>query len=201
MAFLDREFDAGTYPADQDWADTGPWTVPHADESADTERRRILTEMFSLHHRGLCAFITRRVGNPDDAHDIVQSAYFEAYRCLPKFQGRSNLKTWLYGITLNIMRNHLSRSPWRDHASIDDPDVEALADAMPSPNDTYRTRDEMRRVLRALEEAPEDQRETLLLVSVDGLSYGDAAARLGVPIGTVRSRVSRLRATLREIRD
>ncbi len=169
-------------------------------ESVEKNRQKVISDLFVKHHRNLCAFIARRIGNADDANDIVQNAFLEAYRSHARFRGESNLKTWLYGITLNVMRNHLMRSPWRQHHSLDDAEAAAIPDASPSQFDIYDSHEGINRVMAAMEDAPKDQRETLCLVAFDGLSYEDAAAQLGVAVGTVRSRVSRLRATLREVR-
>jgi RNA polymerase sigma factor (sigma-70 family) len=180
--------------------------VPVQDAPVDAEgesqpqefiRQQVIGELFATHHCNLCAFITRRVGNPDDAHDIVQHAFLEAYRCHGRYRGESNAKTWLYGIALNVMRNHLSRSQWRRQESLDDAELASMDGGMPSLPDALASQQDCIRVLTALEKAPEEQRETLLLVALEGFSYEEAAVRLGVAVGTVRSRVSRLRAVLR----
>ena len=181
-------------------APEGPSESTFIGENVDKNRHEVISDLFIKHHRNLVSFIARRIGNPDDAHDIVQHAFMEAYRSHARFRGDSNLKTWLYGITLNIMRNHMIRSPWRQHQSLDDAEAAAIPDSMPSQFDAYHAQEDMARVMKAMDHAPEDQRETLCLVAFDGLSYEEAAAQLGVAVGTVRSRVSRLRATLREVR-
>jgi RNA polymerase sigma factor (sigma-70 family) len=170
------------------------------DETAgmsDAERKRIIDGLVASHYDRLCAFVVRRVGNHDDAMDIAQGAYLEAFRCLPRFAGRSNLSTWLYGIALNLLRSHLARNRSRETVSIDDAqDLLPIAEA-PSVHDSYDARIDLDRVLEALEGAPADQRDTLLLVAIEGMSYHEAALKLGVAVGTVRSRVSRLRTALR----
>jgi len=167
----------------------------------DAERQRIISELFRTHHARLCGFLARRLSNPDDASDLAQGAFVEAFRCLPRFAGRSHLSTWLYGIALNLLRSHLARTHARGCSSLDEAEETDLIDTAPSLHAAFETRAELHRVLDAIASAPPEQRETLLLVAIEGQTYEDAALRLDVAVGTVRSRVSRLRATLRSVRD
>lgn len=193
--------DADYFDSATDSSGTACDPVPAPDPGAmsDEERRRIIDELFTSHFERLCGFIERRVRSRDDAQDIAQTAYLEAFRCLPRFAGRSNLSTWLYGIAMNLLRRHVSANRGYQFMSIED-SAEGLhmPDETCSLHDSFDRRVDLERVLAALGSAPEEQRETLLLVVLEGMTYEEAAVRLAIPIGTVRSRVSRLRATLRE---
>ena len=170
----------------------------HPDWLVEQTNRSTVGTLFADHHASLLSFIVRRVGNPEDARDIVQQTFLEAQRSIAGFRGDANLKTWLYGIALNVMRNHLSRSRrWVYTPLEEDTDVN-LNDAAPPPAELFEGKEQLIRVARVLMAAPSEHREALLLVALEGMSYEAGAERFSVPVGTIRSRISRLRAALRE---
>ncbi|MBF0325797.1 MAG: sigma-70 family RNA polymerase sigma factor [Alphaproteobacteria bacterium] len=140
-------------------------------------------------------FILKQVGDRADAEDLTQEAFLQAFRGFESFQGRSLPSTWLFGIAVNVVRTHLRRSPQLRHTYVPE---EALAEL---PNEGNPLADlEMRRRIEALDAAlfrlPDDWREVLVCVSMEGLSYEQTATVLDLPIGTVRSRLSRARERL-----
>jgi RNA polymerase sigma factor (sigma-70 family) len=159
---------------------------------------RLFRDLVTQHGERLHAFVLRHIGHPDDAEDIAQQAFVEAAASMARFRGESQLSTWLYGIAMNLVRNYLSRAPHRVHRMEGEEALEVLAD---ESDGLDRQLDRNRALSRLTEElsslAPE-MREVLLLVAVDQLSYEEAASLLCIPVGTVRSRVSRARATLKE---
>ncbi|MFM1990948.1 MAG: hypothetical protein RJA99_3905 [Pseudomonadota bacterium] len=196
-----QDFDAGDMHGQDPASGTTEPASPAAgdiDASWDRTRTAEVHRLFVEHHKSLLAFISRRMASPDEAHDIVQSAFVEAFRCYGRFSGASSMKTWLFGIALNVMRNHHFRSSWRHATPLDDDGLLTAGETARSPQEAYEVRCTVERVLRGLDAASPDHRDTLLLVAIDGLSYEAAAQRLGVAVGTVRSRVSRLRAALRD---
>ena len=126
------------------------------------------------------------------ADDLVQD-------CLERVIGRwhqhrpdGNTRTWVFTILHNLAINRLTQASRRgQHMTIDDASDAVLARPA-SQEDRLRHRD----LLRGLQALPEDQRSVLLLVSVEDLSYAEAARVLDVPIGTVMSRLSRARDNL-----
>jgi len=160
---------------------------------------RLFRDLVAQHGERLHAFVLRHIGHPDDAEDIAQQAFVEAAASMARFRGESQLSTWLYGIAMNLVRNYLSRAPHRVHRIETDEALEAVADdacgALDEQLDRARALARLTEELSAL--APE-MREVLLLVAVEQLSYEEAATMLAIPVGTVRSRVSRARATLKE---
>lgn len=142
-------------------------------------------------------FILKQVGNRADAEELTQETFLIAFRSADRFRGESTPETWLFGIAVNVVRGHLRRSPERRHRFIDD---EVLS-AMPSEaEDPFQSLESSRRVAAldaALSRLPQDWRETVVCVAMEGFSYEEAAAILGVPIGTVRSRLSRARDRLK----
>ncbi|VWX63313.1 hypothetical protein VARIO8X_90182 [Burkholderiales bacterium 8X] len=141
--------------------------------------------------------IVRRIGHFDEAEDIAQQAFFEAARTLDQFRGESELSTWLYGIAMNLIRNYLNRAPYKTCRF----EPEHVLDSRPSnhgdPESALELRQLLAEVTSAMDQLPAEMREVLLLVGVHQLSYEAAASRLDVPIGTVRSRLSRARAALK----
>jgi RNA polymerase sigma factor (sigma-70 family) len=149
------------------------------------------------YRRSLYYFVLRRVGNPDEAEDLAQQALVEATQHIHRFRGEAEVSTWVHGIALNLARNHLSRSPQRRMVFESDEILEESESPNSDPCDKAIQRQALVQLSEALRSLPEGSVRALMLVAVDGLSYEDAAAELGVPVGTIRSRVSRARAEVR----
>ncbi|MDJ1157745.1 sigma-70 family RNA polymerase sigma factor [Chelatococcus sp. SYSU_G07232] len=124
----------------------------------------------------------------DVADDLVQDTLLRALGAESRWRD-GNLRTWLFTILTNLNRNRLRglarRPPRAEVETID------LAHAAPAPSA------EMYDILRALDQLTTEQREILLLVALEGLSYAEGAEVLGIPLGTVMSRLSRARAAFR----
>ena len=159
---------------------------------------RLFRDLVEEHSNRLQRFIIRHIGNITEAEDLAQQAFAEAARSYRTFRGDSQLSTWLYGIALNLIRNHLSRAPERRYDFIDESGLDDLAAESTTPEEAAEQAQSMRLLQESLDELPESMRSILLLVGMDNLSYEEAAALLSVPIGTVRSRLSRARTALRE---
>lgn len=130
----------------------------------------------------------------DLADDIVQDCLERAWRKRWLRRASLPMKPWLMKILLNTWRNHLRRAPVRaasQHVELTPEMAPALA---ATPEERLHLQDVARRVVGL----PDDQREALLMVVVGGMSYADAAETLGVPQGTLMSRLSRARARLRD---
>lgn len=147
------------------------------------------------------AFVHKRVMNPDDADDILQCTFLEALRNEHKFQHASKPETWLCGIALNLIRNHFRRrynQPYQE--SLDDhPNIahEHHADI----GQLVEGRRQLQRAVKAIQKLPDSMREVIHVCLVMDGNYQDTAQSLGVPIGTVRSRLSRAREQLRRAVD
>ncbi|WP_028445541.1 RNA polymerase sigma factor [Chitinimonas koreensis] len=150
------------------------------------------------HGRKLFHFIRKHLGNPAEAEDLMQAAYVEALRCSDTFRGGSKPESWLFGIAMNLIRHHLSRAPERRFKFEDETALDEHVGNSSDPADEVAHQQLMRRAEHALAALPSDMRSTLELVLEEDLSYEDAANLLQVPVGTVRSRLSRARAQLRE---
>jgi RNA polymerase sigma-70 factor (ECF subfamily) len=134
-----------------------------------------------------------------DAEDLVQDSLIRAYRAIDRFDGR-HPRAWL----LTILRNtHINRNRRRRPELLHDPDTEMDRLATTSAGDEYDPEALVvspvfdNAVVRALEDLPERFRSAVELVDLAGLSYQDAADQLGVPVGTVMSRLHRARRRMR----
>jgi RNA polymerase sigma-70 factor (ECF subfamily) len=140
---------------------------------------------------GLRSLAYRILGNRERMDDALQEAYLKAFRALPRFRGASKLGTWLYRIAYNACLDELERA----RRSVQLPLEAAESRAAPSdPGDAVARRRDLAAALAAL--SP-DERAAVLLVDAQGFDYRDAAVVLGVPEGTVASRLNRARASLR----
>ena len=88
---------------------------------------RLFRDLVQEHSSRLQRFIIRHIGNISEAEDIAQQAFTEAARSYRTFRGESQLSTWLYGIALNLIRNHLSRAPERRYDFVGDSGLDDLA--------------------------------------------------------------------------
>jgi len=158
-------------------------------------------------HQGMVyALALRMVGNPEDAADLAQDAFLNAWRALGGFDGRSAFSTWLYRLTSNACIDFLRREKRRSQLSMTMEDGEAeeedrqldLPDERWSPEKNLE-RSELRDAIRqGLATLSDDHRQVLLLRELEGLSYAEIGQRLDLEEGTVKSRIARARTALRE---
>jgi RNA polymerase sigma-70 factor (ECF subfamily) len=137
----------------------------------------------------LCAAL----GDPRSADDLTQETYLRAFGALHRFEGRSSVRTWLFGIARRVCADAL-RSRRRRRLTLvrDTTDLEATG-GRGVPVDPVA---EGAAVTDLLARLDADRREAFVLTQLLGLSYADAAEVAGCPIGTIRSRVARARADL-----
>jgi RNA polymerase sigma-70 factor (ECF subfamily) len=146
--------------------------------------------------------------DPAEADDVAQETLVKAFKALDSFQEGTDVKAWLMTILRNTRIDHLRRRATRgDEVSLDGLPFEPASaesaggqDADPAWDDPQALLQQFsdRHVIQALQRLPEEIRWTLLLVDVEGMDHADAAAVLGVPVGTVKSRAHRGRAMLRD---
>jgi RNA polymerase sigma-70 factor, ECF subfamily len=145
----------------------------------------------------------RLAGNPDDAKDLLQDTILRAYRFFDQFAPGSNCRAWLLTILYNNFRNHLKRCSLHPMTALSQESSErAEADFASdgkscSPEEIVAQLWIGRHLEAAINALPLEFREPMLLVDVQELSYREVATVLNIPLGTVKSRVSRARAVLR----
>jgi RNA polymerase sigma-70 factor, ECF subfamily len=156
---------------------------------------RAFSELIRRHDERLRSLASKLLGGDRERmDDALQEAYVQAYRSLGRFRADAEVGTWLYRIVSNACIDELRRSRRRpepvDLAVWDRPSGRTGLEGAAAAAD---------QVLRALAALPEDQRVTVVLVDGEGFDHAEAAEVLGVAPGTVASRLSRARATMRRL--
>ena len=139
----------------------------------------------------------RMLGNRAEAEDVAQEAFVRAHRALGEFRGDAKLSTWLYAITSRLCLNRLASGERRLTRQGEDA-LLRLSDAGPRPDAALERRELETALGRAIAELPEDRRIVVVLRDIEGLSYEEIAQVLELTLGTVRSRLHRARADLKE---
>ena len=173
-----------------------PLTAAAARDRALVERARAgdtgaFEELYGLHRERIMALALRFTGHRDDASDVVQEAFAYLVRKLPELDLTAQLSTFLYPVVKHLAADARRRAG--RHSSEEAALDATIADAQGAPAQD----DPRAHLAAALRALPEPQREALLLRFADGLSVEDAAAALGVPPGTVKSRVHHALRALR----
>jgi len=157
-------------------------------------------------HEGMVVNLSARLlGDPEEARDVAQEVFLQVYRMLGRFEGRSRLKTWIYRIAVNQCHNR--RRFWhrrrRDREQALDEGLDARAvlssadGAGHGPYEEALRQERARRVQAALLQLSFEHRSVLVLREVEGLTCEEVGVALGVPEGTVKSRLSRAREAMR----
>jgi RNA polymerase sigma-70 factor (ECF subfamily) len=139
----------------------------------------------------------RMLGNRAEAEEVAQEAFVRAHRALGDFRGDAKLSTWLYAITSRLCLNRLASGERRMKRQGEDA-LLRLSDAGPRPDAALERRELETALGRAIAELPEDRRILVVLRDLEGLPYEEIAHVLELELGTVRSRLHRARAELKE---
>ncbi|MFP5374203.1 MAG: RNA polymerase sigma factor RpoE [Gammaproteobacteria bacterium] len=152
-------------------------------------------------HR-VAGLISRYIADWSEVQDVAQETFVRAWRAIGNFRGDAQFYTWLHRIAVNTAKNHLvaqnRRPPTADIDAEDAAQFESggrLRDH-DTPEREFVRRQVERTVMQAVGGLPADLREAITLREVEGLSYEEIAARMGCPIGTVRSRIFRAREAI-----
>lgn len=200
----------GARPEDQRSESLGDAEAVALARGGDHDAFRVLVERYQGRAYRLALRVLR---DEEQARDAVQDAFLKAYVNLGRFEGRSSFYTWLYRLVMNLCLD-VKR---RDHSAqlVETPEPADL-DRLGAPelrgadDETWRAheetpeaaldRGELRAALaRAIGELPDAARETLILREVEGLSYAEIAESLGIPKGTVMSRLHYARRRVQEL--
>lgn len=148
-------------------------------------------ELYRRHTPRLLGFVTRLLaGTVPEDEDVVQETWVRACERFEQFEWRSTFSTWLLGVGLNVVRDHLRRLG-RSRTVTADP----LPDP-PGPRASHEERIDLERAIRVL---PHDYRMVLVLHDVEGMKHHEIAKRLDIPVGTTKSQLFRARRMIREL--
>jgi len=165
---------------------------PATDREQSTSRTTAAEAMLAAIARKR-AFAISLTNNHDLADDLVQEALTKARGSLDRFEPGSNMTAWLF----TILRNGYYSNYRKRRREVEDPDEKHAARLATAPEQEPKL--DFQDTRTALAKLPPDQREALLLIAAEGLSYDQVAAICGVAVGTIKSRVHRGRARLAEI--
>ncbi len=163
---------------------------------AGTDASVEFDDWYRAHSQAIYRFIARRVRSAEDAEDILQATYLGAWENRASYRGTAQPRTWLTAIALNVVRNYVNRaSDYRFIVERIDDHEEALVDTR-GPERRLSIKQNVAKFLEFAQSLPREQQQMIELLFLDNVSYVEVAAALGIPVGTVRSRLSRLRARL-----
>ena len=166
--------------------------------ASSAENPELFAALFDRHARGLLAYARGRIGT-DHADDVVSETFLVAFRRRKDFDSRwDSAKPWLYGIATRLIRK-LSHREWANQAAVRSVTAEGNVSsdgALPAAELRLDAQARLASLQPRIAALPPKEREALLLYAWGGLSYQEIARALGVPIGTVRSRLNRARRAL-----
>jgi len=199
-----------TQSANNSTAGPGCPQVPPADDLELIQRAKkgddaALEEIFKKYRQKIFSVSYRYLHNPDDAADVVQETFINAFKFFYKFNAKSGLSTWLVRICLNLC--------WHKRKSIEikqffeisfDKDIETeegdlttqLADNRPLPSEEIEKKQELKKVSSAVDSLKKKYREMIILKDIEGYSYQECSKILNISQGTVMSRLHRARKVL-----
>lgn len=177
--------------------------APFTDEAIRENNRQLLGHFLSKGCSKLEKTIRRKINHNDDADDIIQQTYMEAWRCKDRFEGNSKPETWMCGIACNIIKKYIKERRKHITENIDDIN-EILYNADPclelyNPSDIVEQTQEFEKIRKQLEKMPNNLKEIIETRLDNDDNYYETAEKLNIAVGTVRSRLSRAREKLREL--
>ena len=155
-------------------------------------------EMVERHDRELRALAYRLLRDKDAMDDVLQEAYLNAFRGFSSFRGDSRVGTWLYRIVYNACIDHLRKERKTLGVSIESMSHREEEEEAAASDDPVQATEDSYGLAQTLAVLPVEQRASVWLVDAMGFSYDQAAKVLGVPAGTVASRLNHARGALRE---
>ncbi len=201
-------------PADEASLAAEEWVIPLTpeEETRLVERLRKRDEAaFNLfvrtYQNRVFALVHRMLGNRAEAEDLAQEVFVTVFKSIDLFRGDSRLGTWLYRVAVNHCKNrmkYLDRRRTRAHGAIDDAresdvsDGSAIGGRLPRPDEAMAGAQLEGAIQTALAELDEEHRVLIVLRDLEGLAYEEIQRITGLPDGTVKSRLHRARAALRD---
>jgi RNA polymerase sigma factor (sigma-70 family) len=158
--------------------------------------RDAMTELYENYQRRLFRYLSQLTADRGLAEEILQDTLMAVWRNAASFEARSSVRTWLFGVTRRQAHNALRR---RGQPPLNGDALESVLDATPGPEVHALAAEDSKRLAGAMRKLSPLHREVLALVLVEGFAYSEVATMLGVPEGTVKSRLSNARVALRAL--
>ena len=155
---------------------------------------RAMDKLYSRHGPGLLVYLSSQLGNRQWAEEVLQEVMLAVWQGAGGFRGDSRVLTWL----LTIARNRMINALKRDKTQYDQPLNDETGSIFGQDDAEIEHKVHFDELRSAISKLPDEQRETLELVFIHGLSNHETAAVLGIPTGTVKSRLFRAKARLRD---
>ena len=187
MVLIEARDDAGGYAVEESGpraTPASPWTAPSWDDIVRKHSVRVYRLAYRL------------TGNPHDAEDLTQEVFVRVFRSLASYTP-GTFEGWLHRITTNLFLDSARRRQRIRFEGLSQDAEGRLAGGDPSPAQAFDERHLDGDIQAALRDLPPEYRAAVVLCDIEGLSYEEIAATLGVKLGTVRSRIHRGRAQLR----
>ena len=177
-------------------------------EAAPAELAAGFEVLVHRYKNAIVSFLFRYVGDARTAEDLAQEAFLRVFRKIAEYNSTAKFSTWLYTIASNLAKDEFKRRSRHPAGSLDwesgrGADTTrnvptAMASAGPGPDEELERGEVRERVAEALKLLKEDDREILVLKDVQGLAYEEIARILDLPMGTVKSRISRARLAFKD---
>ena len=155
-------------------------------------------EMVRTYQHRVYGVALRMMRSPAEAEEVAHETFLRAHRALGEFRGEARLSTWLYAITSRLCLNRLASGESRMARNRADDVANLPGRERDEPGDDLERGERERALHWAIGELTEDRRIVVTLRDLEGLSYEEIAAALGLELGTVRSRLHRARVELKE---
>lgn len=158
---------------------------------------RIIEKLIDEYKDFIFNLLYRMTCNYDDALDLMQETFIQAYKALPSFRYEASLKTWIYRIAFNLALGH--KTKWKFFKIIKLDKDNKLISNCKNPEDSLSEHQISKYVQSTINKLPPDQKAIILLREIDELSYEEIAEIMNIPVGTVKSRLSRARFYLKKV--
>ncbi len=161
--------------------------------------REAFEQLLALYRQKVFHLALSMLRNQAQAEDMTQDIFVKIWKGLPGYTGQASLSTWIYAISRNTCLTELKKRAARPTVSLQDPEYEATLESVPAlQSEDHQPGMEMD-VNRLLDELPEKYRQVITLFYLQQKSYEEAAALLGIPLGTVKTFLFRARHELLKI--
>jgi len=183
-------------------AEDGAVAQSQADFVSDLQAgdERAFELLVRQYERPIVRFLYRYLGNSEEAREVCQDVFIKVFRGISSFQNHCSLKTWIYRITLNTVLNEKRR--WYQRLKDRFLGLESISkthwDSIPDPELSLTMSERNRSINMALRKLRPDHRAIVVMRDLEGLSYQEIAAALGLALGTVKSRLARARQEMKD---